>query len=333
MASAYVEESFGILTDDDLLLDSILFRPAQVDDDSLKALRVWVPRYPLTKASVVTCARQEVDALGSDAQVAHLVFDLRGTGESEGPADDRDFDADLRAIKLWARERFGDISIGFLGRAQGAEQVDVRPIRPGVVMELYHFHPSGETQQPPVLYLSTYGNFSASDERTCQTLAHAGYDVLALDPLRYLLHAAAQGRITVRELWDDLETLCRQLAEAPLLLGQPVSAGLALLWASGVEDTRGILSLGQAQRAFRPRHIFANDNPHTFFLGRYVHKIAPRPVVLVRQTDHPLGGDRDELSALYQTSGRPRRLKEVERATDELLLQYLDWLKDPTADN
>lgn len=332
MAAAYVEESFGILTDDDLLLDCILFKPAGTKDDSLKALRVWVPRYPLTKASVVTCARQEVDALGPHAQVGHLVFDLRGTGESEGAAGDQNFTGDLRAIKLWASERFGDISLGFLGRPHGAEQVDVRPIRPGVVMELYHFRPSGETQQPPVIYLATYGNFSASDEATCQALANAGYDVLALDPLRYLLHGAAQGRITVRELWDDMQSLCPQLAEAPLLVGQPVSAGLALIWASGVEETRGVLSLGQAQRAFRPRHIFANDNPHTFFLGRYVHKIAPRPVAFIRQAAHPLGGNRDELSALYQTSGSPRRLKEVERVTDELLLYYLNWLQDPTAD-
>lgn len=332
MASAYVEESFGILTDDDLLLDCILFKPAQATDNTLKALRVWVPRYPLTKASVVTCARQEVDAIGANGQVAHLVFDLRGTGESEGVAEDQNYDADLRAIKLWAGERFGNISVGFLGRAHGAEQVDVRPIRPGVVMELYHFRSSEEGQQPPLIYLATYGNFSAADEETCQSLAQAGYDVLALDPLRYLLHAAAQGRLTIREAWDDVQTLCGQLAEEPLLVGQPVSAGLALLWASGVEETRGVLTLGQAQRAFRPRHIFANDNPHTFFLGRYVHKIAPRPVAFVRQTEHPLGGNRDELSALYQTSGSPRRLKEVERATDELLLEYLDWLQNPADD-
>lgn len=333
MALAYVEESFGILTDDDLLLDCILFKPAQTGDLSLKALRAWVPRYPLTKASVITCARQEVDALGANSQVGHLVFDLRGTGESEGTAGDHDFDADLRAISLWARERFGDISVGFLGRAHGAEQVDVRPIRPGVVMEIYHFRPPADGQQVPLIYLATYGNFSVSDEATCRALAQAGYDVLAMDPLRYLLHAAAQGRITVRELWQDLETLCEQLPQAPLVLGQPVSAGLALFWASGVEETRGVLSLGQAQRAFRPTHIFANDNPHTFFLGRYVHKIAPRPVALVRQTAHPLGGNRDELSALYQTSGNPRRLEEVERVTDELLLQFLSWLEEPTTNH
>lgn len=330
MIPAYIAESFGILTDDDLLLDCVLFKPARTDDDTLKALRVWVPRYPLTKGSVITCARREVDALSSNAQVAHLVFDLRGTGDSEGMAGDHNFDADLRAVRLWARERFGDISVGFLGRPQGDEQIAVRPIRPGVVMETYHFHPSGGSQQIPLVYLATYGNFSKADEALCQELASAGYDVMAMDPLRYLLHASATERLKAPQLWQDLQTLCDQLPQPPILLGQPVSAGLALFWASGVEAVRGVLALGQAQRAFRPSHIFANDNPHTYFLGRYVHKIAPRPVAYVRQTAHPLGGNRDELSALYQTSGSPRSLKETERATTAYLLQRLTWLQDPT---
>jgi hypothetical protein len=330
MPPNYIEESFGILTDDDLALDCVLVRPAQASDDDLQAIRVWVPRYPLTKASVITCARQEVDALGAEGRIAHLVFDLRSTGESEGLAGDLNFAADLRAVRLWARERFPEISLGFLGRPHGVEQVDVRPIRPGVVMELYHF--KSQRGAPPLIYLSTYGLFSRDDENTCLALVRAGYDVLAMDPLRYLLHASAQGRLTVLDLWQDLRLLCEQLPQSPLLLGQPISAGLALFWTSGVDDVRGVLALGQAQRAFRPGHIFANSNPHTYFLGRYVHKIAPRPVALVRQTSHPLGGNRDELSALHQVSGAPRRYIEVEQATDDLLLELLSWLEDPAAD-
>ena len=194
MPATHVEETFGILTDDDLYLDCILLKPAQSGDASLRALRVWVPRYPLTKASVITCARQEVGALGSKGLVAHLAFDLRSTGQSEGTAGDTDFDADLRAIRLWARERFGDINVGFLGRPHGDEQVDVRPIRPGVIMETYHYHAPAGSAATPLIYLATYGNFSADDESTCQALAAAGYDVLAMDPLRYLLHASARGR-------------------------------------------------------------------------------------------------------------------------------------------
>ncbi len=336
MPPTYVEEVFGILTDDDLYLDCVLFKPANADDASLKALRIWVPRYPLTKASVITCARQEVDALGSNGRVAHLAFDLRSTGESEGLAGDFDFDADLSAIALWARERFGDINVGFLGRPQGEEQVDVRPIRPGVVMETYHYHPvngAGAAAGTPLIYLATYGNFSAADETTCKALSAAGYDVLAMDPLRYLLHACAQGRVTIPELWQDLQALCSRLPSPPLLLGKPVSAGLALLWASGVEEVLGVLAIGQTQSAFRPHHIFANDNPHTFFLARYVHKIAPRPVAYVHESGHPLGGSRDELSALYETSTGPRRLEHVERASNELLLELLEWLQNPTNPN
>lgn len=334
MPPLYKEESFGILTDDDVALDCILVRPLNATDEAINAIRVWVPRYPLTKASVITCARHEVESLGADGHVAHLVFDLRGTGESEGVAGDFNFNADLRAVRLWAAERFGDISVGFLGRSHGEEQVDVRPIRPGVVMELYRYHPPTPTESAtPLLYLATYGAFTSSDEAACRTLAQAGYEVMAMDPLRYLLHAAARNRLTVPDLWQDLQNLCDQIPENPLLLGQPVAAGLALLWASGVESIRGVITLGQAQRAFRPSHIFANQNPHTFFLGRYVHKITPRPVVLIRQTSHRLGGNHDELTALHQVSGPPRRFIEVEQATEDLLLQQLSWLKQPAEDN
>lgn len=327
-SDTYEEEVFGILTDDDLYLDCILFKPADVDDEQLQRLRVWVPRYPLTKASVVTCARQEVKALGRTGRVGHLVFDLRGTGDSEGQAGDLNFEADMRAIRDWATERFGQINVGFMGRPHGQEQVDVRPIRPGVVMETYHYPSPAASQKRPLIYLATYGNFSTRDEKTCLALAKAGHSITALDPLRYLLHAGAQGRMEVRELWQDLETFAAQLPRAPLLLGRPVAAGLALLWASGVEAVSGVMAIGRAQMAFKPRHIFANDNPHTFFLGRYVHRIAPRPVAFVLETERPLGGDREEISALHQTCDDPRRVEEVERTTRDLILELLQWLQE-----
>ena len=74
-AHAYVEEQFGILTDDDLYLDCVLVRPAEMEDENLRVLRVWVPKYPLTKSSLITCARQEVQAFGRQNKLAHLVFD------------------------------------------------------------------------------------------------------------------------------------------------------------------------------------------------------------------------------------------------------------------
>lgn len=325
----YVEEAFGILTDDDIYLDCILVKPATLADEALRALRVWVPRYPLTKSSVITCARQEVDSYGPDAKVAHLVFDLRGTGESEGQPDDTDFGMDLDGIRLWAEERFGpDINFGFLGTPQGHEQVDVRPLRPGVVMETYHYRPSQSSERPPVIYLSTYGNFSPVDDARCLALSHAGYEVFGMDPLRYLLHGSASSRLDANQLWQDLHAFCRQLPAPPLLVGMPVAAGLALLWASGVEQVRGVIAIGRTQLAFKPHHIFENDNPHTFFLARHVHKIAPRPVVFVHQEGHALGGDQDELAALYQTCSGPRRMRQVQAVRPEFLLEQLEWLQE-----
>ncbi|MDX1687769.1 MAG: hypothetical protein R3248_07280 [Candidatus Promineifilaceae bacterium] len=330
----YVEEAFGVLTDDDVYLDCVLVKPAKLEDEDVCALRVWVPRYPLTKSSVITCARREAAANGPAGTVAHLVFDLRGTGHSEGQAGDTNFEMDIQGIRLWAEERFGKINVSFMGKPLGSEQVDVRPIRPGVVMETYHYRPDPAAEEPagekpPVIYLATYGNFGDADDNRCCDLAEAGYEVFAMDPLRYLLHASAHGRLKVSDLWRDLEALVEQMAGKPLLMGLPVSAGLALLWASGVEAAQGVVSIGRAQIAFKPTHIFANDNPHTFFLGRYVHRISPRPVSLVMQKGHPLGGDRDELSAIHQTCSEPRRLKQIEEITPGFLLEELAWLQAP----
>lgn len=325
----YVEEAFGVLTDDDVYLDCVLVKPAQLEDEGVRALRVWVPRYPLTKSSVITCARREVDANGPGGSVAHLVFDLRGTGHSEGQAGDTNFEMDMEGIRLWAEERFGDINVGFMGKPLGSEQVDVRPLRPGVVMETYHYRPEQEGERPPVIYLATYGNFGEADDARCSALAEAGYEVYAMDPLRYLLHASALGRMTVSDLWRDLEALVGQIREEPLLVGLPVSAGLALLWASGVEAVQGVLAIGRTQLAFKPGHIFANDNPHKFFLARYVHKIAPRPVALAMQEGNALGGDRDELAAIHQTCTGPRRLKQITAISPAFLLEELAWLRAP----
>jgi hypothetical protein len=327
----YVEEAFGILTDDDIYLDCVLVKPARASDGDLRALRAWIPRYPLTKTSVITCARQEVSGAGPDGNVAHLVFDLRGTGQSEGQRDDFNFDLDLEGIRLWAKERFGDISFGFLGTPAGSEQVQQVPIRPGVVMETYRYRPlPGTTPGGPVVYLATYGNFSRADDARAIALAEAGYEVYGIEPLRYLLHASVHGRISPNELWHDFQTYCRQLPGDPLLIGMPVSAGLAILWTAGVEAIRGVIAIGHAQAAFKPYHIFNTKSPHTFFLSRYVHKIAPRPLSLVQVENHMLGGDHDELAALFQTSIGPRDLRTTPAITPDFLLERLRWLESPT---
>ena len=102
---------------------------------------------------------------------------------------------------------------------------------------------------------------------------------------------------------------------------------MSLLWASGSENILGVIAIGSAQLAFKPHHIFRNDNPHTYFLSRYVHKIGPRPISFIFLQGHPLGGDRDEMAALYQTASGSREIKQVAEITPDFLLQQLSWLQ------
>ncbi|HSH00942.1 MAG TPA: hypothetical protein VLL52_00395 [Anaerolineae bacterium] len=330
----YIEEEFGILTDDELYLDCTLVKPTNMRDEDLRSLRVWVPKYPLTQTSTITCARQEVDAKGPDGRVAHLVFDLRGTGYSD--AKDQNYRLDLLAIKAWAEERFAhnNLNLTFFGYPESkSKQISLLPLRPGVVMETYAFPAAGmpDAKRPSILYLATYGQFNSSDDTLCYQLARAGYNVYGIDPLRYLLHASINEKITPKDLWQDLHLLRRLLPSAPIIIGQPISAGLALAWAVNHKDSRGVIAIGQAQIAFKPSHIFDNANPHNFLLTRYVGKIAPWGNVLVQLTKHPLGGSTDEIGALHQTSNQPRRLESVPQVTPQLLIQWLEWLQNNPA--
>ncbi len=324
---AYVEEAFGILTDDDLYLDCILVKPAQHEDADLKGVRVWVPKYPLTKSSLVTCARQEVKAFGQRNSVAHLVFDLRGTGESEGGARDQDYEKDLEGIRLWAEERFGKIKLGFLGNPTiERARVSMLPLRPGVVMETYFYRAEG-VAPPTVLFLATYGNFSARDEAICAALAHAGYNVYGLDPLRYLLHASAGSLLQPDDLWQDFTLLCQILGEAPIIVGQPVAAGLGLFWAAGVDGVSGVVGVGRADLGLMPPHIFDQRNKAAFLLSRYVGRIAPRPAALVIQAGPGmLRHSADEMEALFQGLGEPRRLEKSRGLTADLVLALVEWM-------
>jgi len=326
----YVEENFGILTDDDLYLDAILVKPANLTDEKLRVLRVWVPKFPLTKTSVITCARQEVKSYGPDGRIAHLVFDLRGTGESDGMLGRHNFKLDLGAVAAWAEERFGKINFGFLGTPNiRGGRVHVWPLRTGAVMETYYYQAVGtqELVPPTLLYLSTYGHFGQSDEKLCRQLAEKGYAVYGLDPLRYLLHASAQERLTPQLLWEDLRILIQMLPSAPILIGQPMSAGLAIMWGAGSEKIQSVIAVGRAQAGLQPAHIFANDNPYGFMLTRQVDKLAPRPFVMVHHNGHPLGGEEEELLALFKSSQEPHRFEVVNDVNAPFLSDMLDWVK------
>jgi hypothetical protein len=330
----FVEETFGILTDDELYLDCILVRPQTVPDEELSAIRVWVPKYPLTKNSVLTCARQEVLHYGERRKMAHLVFDLRNTGHSDiSLRNQMDFDIDLNSIQEWAKERFGDgINIGFLGTPYTEYgRVNIWPLAPGSLMESYHYFASGSARKPDtLLYMSTYGNFGRADEAVCLRLAEAGYDVFGLDPLRYLLHASSQNRLEPEHLANDMRILVPMLPTPPLLIGQPLAAGLATLWASQVDYCRGVIAIGKSQAGLAPGHIFANDTIVQYLLSRYVRHIAPRPYTQVWLTDHSMGGDEQEIKSLYQSSKDPHRVERTGKMSFKLLLSLIEWSLEQT---
>lgn len=332
----YTEEEFGILTDDDLYLDCILVKPANVSDENLKVIRAWVPRYPLTKSSVITCARQEVSSYGPDGKVANLVFDLRGTGESDGSSGDQNFNLDLEAIADWADERFGSgINFGFFGFPRSKYgRVYVWPLREGTVMESYYYPAAGSALTPPTaFYLATYGNFSRSDDKLCTTLAKSGYNVYGIDPFRYLLHASAAGKVTADTLAQDLQLLIQMLPGDPMLVAQPLAAGLALLWASQNDQVAGVTAIGRSQAGFAAEHIFDHDNARDFLLPRLVGRIAPRPVALVRLLEHSMGGNKKRMKKLYTSLGEPRRLIQKREITAEFLGEMLEWMQNASVES
>lgn len=322
----YEEEHFGILTDDDLYLDCVLVKPRNAKDEDLKVIRAWVPCHPLTKTSVIVCARQEVLSYGPDGKIAHLVFDLRGTGESEGGPTDTDYDIDLKSVKAWADERFGDkISFGFLGTPYIANgRVSMLPIRPSVVMETYYYPPltSNHTR---VLYLSSYGNFDRLDDARCAALAAAGYEVYGLDPMRYLLHASVSGLIKPEDLRQDLLEVIQLIEGDPYLIGMSLSAGLAVLWGGLVDKVKGVTAIGYIQNGFRPKHIFDLSQPLNYSVARYITRISPRPLALVYHEGHSLAGDKQELATLFKSAVEPRRLERATDITPKFLLDLLEW--------
>jgi hypothetical protein len=114
----------------------------------------------------------------------------------------------------------------------------------------------------------------------------------------------------------------------PIVIGRPLAAGLALLWATNISDVRGVIAIGLAQSGFNPAHIFQNSNPYNFMLSRLVNQIAPRPLALVYHTSHKLGGDESELKMLYKSSQEPHLLEKTERLSSNFLGRLIRWVEE-----
>ncbi len=322
------EEHFGILTDDQLYLDCMLIRAEGTADRDLRVIHVWVPKFPLTKSSTIVCARQEMAARGQVYREAHLVFDLRGSGESDGSADDTDYEVDLRSIKAWAEERFGAaVKLSFHGTPTSRfGRINLLPLRSGVVMESYYFPPHNAVADRPVLYLSAFGNFDHTDDIRCAALARSGFEVFGLDPLRYLLHASSHGPLTPDDLARDFETVADIVGRSPRLIGLPLGAGLALLWASLHPTAAGVIAIGQAQNAFQAAHLFSVEQKAHFDLAARIDAIAPRPLVLVWPENHPLAGTPKEQVTLFQRAGEPKRIEKAAEISPQFLENLLGWI-------
>ena len=325
----YEQEDFGILTDDNLYLDAMLIKQIGVSDEEIKVLRVWVPKHPLTKMSVLSCARQEVKSYPPNSGIAHLVFDLRGTGDSDTLLGNHDYITDLRSVKAWAMERFGKINFGVLGFPSSKNgRVHMWPLRPGSMLESYHYAAKGEELVPPtILYLASYGNFSHTDEKYCMALAEEGYDVYGMDPYRYLLQASSKKPLTPETLWEDLRLLVQMLSAPPTIIAEPMAAGLGLLWAAGVPEIQGVIAIGRAQSGLMPKHIFDHSETAVYDLRTLVGKIAPRPTVIIHHDGNPMGGNKNRMEVLFKQSKEPHRLESTEKISSGLLLNLLAWME------
>jgi hypothetical protein len=110
-----------------------------------------------------------------------------------------------------------------------------------------------------------------------------------------------------------------------------LAAGLALTWAIHVQAISGVIAIGRAQASLSPRHIFDNDNPLTYQLGRHIPNIAPRPIALVTPGPAKDSAADKELSTLHQCSLAPHRLDQAEVVTPEFILGLLSWIRENPA--
>ena len=319
------EEHFGILTDDDLALEATLVRPEMLIDENVRVVQVWVPKFPLTRSSVLPAARAEIAAAGASVRMVNLTFDLRGSGESDGTPGDEGFEIDIHSVHEWAKERFGpDVvfrALGFpdLGRAN---RLIALPLRPGVVAELYRYNPDDESKGR-VLYLSTYGDFGREDDALCRALADADYTVYGGDLMRYLLLA---GPLTPEALLGDGAALGTLIGQPFFLIARAIAAGPALVIAAGVPAVGGVIVTGPAQVGLAAPHLFSQDDPAKLDLTHLVTGLSPRPAVYLWNRAEAGRTTADALKEIYNQTGKPSLWGAVREINASILLNALGWV-------
>ena len=321
----FTEEHFGILTDDGLALDATLVRPPGQADGQVLVVQAWVPKFPLTRGSVLTAARREAAAAGELSRTVNLTFDLRGSGESDGAPSDEGFKIDLHSAHEWAKERFGPKvafrPFGFPDLGQ-ANHLITLPLRPGVLAELYRYNPPGQSKAN-VLYFSRYTNFAREDDALCRAVAGDGYTVYGGDLMRYLLLAAP---LSLEALWADGAILAKMLGRPLCLVARSFAAGPALIMAAGVKVISGVIVTGPAQEGLAPRHIFSQENPAHFMLSRQITKLPPRPLIFLWDRSESGHLSPDGLKSMHNLVEGPRLWGIVPQINAGILLHALGWL-------
>ena len=85
---------------------------------------------------------------------------------------------------------------------------------------------------------------------------------------------------------------------------------------------------GVAEAARLEVDLIHPEGTPPFMLHRYVPSISPRPLSLVKISNHPLGGDDKELNALLDSSQEPHRLESIDKLTLKFFLSQLEWIDE-----
>lgn len=319
------EEHFGILTDDNLALEASLVRPMGLDDRDVSTVQLWVPKYPLTRSSLLTAARYETVAIGHRNQTVNLTLDLRGSGESDGIPSDEGFEIDLRSAHEWAKERFGpEVTFRVLGFPDlgQADRLLALPLRPGVLAEFYRYE-TDEVSRGRVLYLSQYRHFSREDDALCRSLADADFTVFGGDLMRYLLPAAP---LTLDSMWKDGNAMVTQIGRPLYIIARSPAAGPALALATGVDGIGGVVVTGPAQAGLDLPHLFTAARPGELDLIQLVDKARPRPVVFLWNRAEAGDASPQQLRQVYERTKKPTLWGVIRELESSILLNALGWL-------